>query len=250
MPFENVVSKEYMITQGNAIVSPGQVLLRESAISNVWKTNILTNNGADDWFLWICMMSEGKSFTMNEEILYEHVVNGQNTSWQSLDMIHSIEEIAEIFEKNHVLNKEELLCFKNASHQTYVKCIRLMDKYRKMFFVYDAWLKLYSDNRSISGFLKEKQYNKVAIYGDGYLGKQLYRELKRDGIEVSYFIDRNAAYLKEEIPVYTVEGNLPKVDMVISTLTEKDGVDMTLLEKKLDRKVFVLNDLIEEISLR
>ena len=37
---------------------------------------------------------------------------------------------------------------------------------------------------------------------------------------VSYFIDRNAAYLKEEIPVYLPEKGLPAVDLIIISLVE------------------------------
>ena len=33
LPFERVISKEYMLNNGNSIVSPGQVLIKRSAIS-------------------------------------------------------------------------------------------------------------------------------------------------------------------------------------------------------------------------
>lgn len=246
LPFENVTSKEYMLKQGNPIVSPGQVLIRKSSISEVWKKNILTYNGADDWLLWICMMSEGKQFAKNDRILFEHVLDGENASWQSVNMMRSEQEIIHIIERNQVLSEEELNTLKLTAQNLNIQRIQLMDKFKKMFFIYNAWMDLYNRGCSVSQYLRKKGINSVAIYGNGYLGKQLYKELKRNGINVTYFIDRNALYMKEEIPVYSADEKLPEVDAVIITLTQGENEVISMLKKIFCTKYYSISELIKE----
>lgn len=246
LPFENVTSKEYMLKQGNPIVSPGQVLIRKSSISEVWKKNILTYNGADDWLLWICMMSEGKQFAKNDRILFEHVLDGENASWQSVNMMRSEQEIIHIIEINQVLSEEELNTLKLTAQNLNIQRIQLMDKFKKMFFIYNAWMDLYNRGCSVSQYLRKKGINNVAIYGNGYLGKQLYKELKRNGINVGYFIDRNALYMEEEIPVYSADEKLPQVDAVIITLTQGENEVISMLENNFCTKYYSISELIKE----
>ena len=54
------------------------------------------------------------------------------------------------------------------------------------------WLKLKGQGRSISQYLSERSYNRIAVYGWGELGKRLYEELKTAEIEVVCIIDRCA----------------------------------------------------------
>ena len=104
-PFERTVDINYMYTGGNAIVSPGQVLLKKESISQMWLENILTHSGADDWFLWLCMFAEGKRMVLNDEELYEHVISGNNFSWNSEEMIQSENEIYDFFDKRGICDK-------------------------------------------------------------------------------------------------------------------------------------------------
>ena len=74
--FEKVVSKEYMLGMQcgwNPIASPGQVLLRKESIPDIWMDNILKHRGGDDWLLWLCMLSEECTFSLNQEIGRAHV---------------------------------------------------------------------------------------------------------------------------------------------------------------------------------
>lgn len=248
LPFEKAVSRPYMITEGDGITSPGQVLLRKAAVSAVWKEHIFTHNGADDWLLWICMMSEGKSFVLNDEILYEHVVDGKNASWNSLEMTYSEREMMEILKKEKVLKKEEEETLQKTVDRLASNRIRMMDKFKKMFFLYDAWLELYQEDLLISAYLKKRGYETVVIYGDGYFGKQLYRELKKAGITVTCFLDRNADYLQEEIPVYRPEADWPEADVIIVTLMQKERKLMELLQKKTTAVIIYIEELLEEIK--
>ena len=66
--FEKVITKDFMVRNRNPIISPGQVLLRKDAIPTLWKKCILQNNGADDYFLWLLMASEERTFSLNQEL--------------------------------------------------------------------------------------------------------------------------------------------------------------------------------------
>ena len=86
--FEEVITREFMLNQWCPIVSPGQVLIRREAIPHIWRKNILTNNGADDYFLWLCMLGENRQFALNQEVLFKHVVKQLDTQRQALECLN------------------------------------------------------------------------------------------------------------------------------------------------------------------
>ena len=79
----------------NLIRSPRQVLIRRSSIPAYWSEQIMKNNGSDDAFLWILMLCSGASVRINEELVYEHVYTGENTSSNNEAMLRSQMEVAE-----------------------------------------------------------------------------------------------------------------------------------------------------------
>ena len=79
----------------NLIRSPGQVLIRKSSIPAYWSEEIMKNNGSDDAFLWILMLCSGAKAAVNEELVYEHVYTGENTSSNNEAMLRSQMEVAE-----------------------------------------------------------------------------------------------------------------------------------------------------------
>ena len=79
----------------NLIRSPGQVLIRKSSIPVYWSEQIMKNNGSDDAFLWILMLCSGAKVAINEELVYEHVYTGENTSSNNAAMLRSQMEVAE-----------------------------------------------------------------------------------------------------------------------------------------------------------
>ena len=55
----------------------------------------MKNNGSDDAFLWILMLCKGARAAYNEELVYEHVYTGENTSSNNEAMLRSQMEVAE-----------------------------------------------------------------------------------------------------------------------------------------------------------
>ena len=73
----------------NQIISPGQCLIRKSAIPQEWIDNVMTNNGSDDLFLWILMFEKNCRFAVNPECLYTHKYTGENLSASGTKMAQS-----------------------------------------------------------------------------------------------------------------------------------------------------------------
>lgn len=74
------------------IISPGQCLIKKSSIPDIWKENVLRHNGADDYFLWLVMLCQGKQFGINREVLYTHKYTSANASSDRETMRKSVEE--------------------------------------------------------------------------------------------------------------------------------------------------------------
>lgn len=247
-PFPESISMEYMLRKGDSIISPGQVLLRKESISEIWKKNILRNNGADDWLLWLSMMAEGKSFAFNDEILFEHIVESNNASFRILEMQHSEWEVLEILKNSHVLSEENINRLTETIQTITETRLQLLGKFQRISCIYDTWMSLKNRNVHISEYLRQKGYRKIAIYGVTGLGKQLDQELSADDYEVSYFIDINAPFFNERIAVYSPEESLPQVDAVMISLVQNERQISELLKKKLEADIFTFAELLDKVE--
>ena len=219
--FEELTSYKYLFSAGNGILSPGQVLIRRKAIPQFWEENILQNNGADDWMLWLCMMYEGRHFARNQNVLYEHVLNSENCSESTFKMYQSEKNMYELLERSKYFDREHLGMILQAIYHGLNARLKELDKLKRTIDVYDMWLMAHMKNESIGAFLKSEGYHKVAIYGMGKIGMRLYQEIQSH-VEVKCFIDRNAAFLQADIPVYTIEAAIPSVDLVLISLIDKE----------------------------
>lgn len=245
-PFEKAISKEFMLSNGCPIISPGQVLIRRSAISEVWKNNIIKNNGADDFLLWLCMIGEGKKFALNRQIVFEHIVQYDNTSWNSAQMIASEKEMGQILKRNKVFSDQDGELLDQMLRKIYEKRLNNLDKFRKMFYLLSDWMTLKENGVDISNYLMSLGIHTVAIYGVGYLGKHLIQELKSGKVRISYLIDKNAAWIETEYEVYTLNEKLEKVDAIIVTLVQGEKMVSEELGEKLDGKVITIKELIRK----
>lgn len=124
---------------------------------------------------------------------------------------------------------------------------KLAEKNRTQFFVLLQWLKLRQTGRSISNYLLERGYKKVAIYGMSYTGERVLFELKHAGIEVAYGIDKRAGGVASEINILLPDDKLPLVDAVIVSETFFFEEIKPMLSKKLSCPVISLEEVVYEI---
>lgn len=249
MPFEQVITKKYILSVRNPIISPGQVLLRKEKIPKIWRDIRLKNNGADDWLLWICMQAAGCTFQLNQEILFEHVVAGGNESINAKHMIDSEQEIYQTAAESGILADGELQALYAAIRNAAEDHIKVLSRFQKMFFVYNTWMSLYERGIYIEDYLVGSGVKSVAVYGFSYIGKRLYHCLGKEKICVKYFIDMNAEYLREEgVPVYPPDGHLPEADMIIISLVEEvDSIRKKLADLS-DARICGIEELLEEMG--
>lgn len=85
------------------ILSPGQCLLRKSAIPAQWFENSLRQNGADDMLLWLMLLSQKATFVLNRKCLYRHRYTAQNVSLDARKMTASLEEMLEIAQRTRTV---------------------------------------------------------------------------------------------------------------------------------------------------
>lgn len=247
--FEECVSFNYMVSTGNGILSPGQVLICREAVPRFWQEHILQCSGADDWMLWLCMMTEGKKFVQNQEVLYEHVIGSSNCSGNTSDMHRSEQEMYEILQNHECYFKKTYLDWlKRALCSGYENRLKELDRLKTETSIYDMWLTVRQKERSIAAFLRSAGYCEVAIYGMGRIGQRLYQEIKEE-VNVCYFIDRNAAYLNADIPVYALKEALPRVDLVMIALPDKGGRILEEVTAQLPCSIMGLEELLRRLCL-
>ncbi len=242
--FQNIACKEFVLENWNQIISPGQVLLRRDAIPPVWTENIMENNGADDWLLWLCMMAEGRKFSLNQDILYEHVSHGTNASENIVGMARSEHELLGIVQENKLFSGNDLgLLMEGFSLRNLVRAQEMNALKRKMELL-DRWMKLRERGVYYGAFLSSLGIKSAAVYGCGMLGRHLVSELSAF-VQVKGFIDRNAGEIKAEIPIYTFDEPWPEADCVVVSLLEAEKVEKAIIAKT-GKKVLALKDWIME----
>lgn len=218
--FEEVITKEFMLKNWCPIVSPGQVLLRKESIPDIWKENILENNGADDYFLWLCMMAEGKRFALNQDVLFEHVITGLNTSENTNQMMDSEEEMLRILERENVFPDYDVEVFDDLKRSLRRVHVKQLDTQRRALACLDRMNRSIRKKGKIYEWIKNYQDKRVAIYGAGELGLALYDLLESQGLNVFCYLDRNARYILSKIPAYTIEDVKLKLDCILLTISD------------------------------
>ncbi len=243
--FEEVIRKEYMMEKGNPIISTGQVLMRRASIPGVWMENIMETNCADDYLLWLCMAAEGKAFALNQDIVFEHVVNGENVSLDIRREIRSLDEMCEVLSRNKVFDAQGMHQLRGMREHVLFERIGLLEKFREMFLFLDRLAACREAGFPVGKRLFLDGIRRAAIYGDGYIGKRLMGELGEHKIQTVFFIDRNAEYLQEEVPVYQLEHAPRDVDAVIISLVRNYDAVEKALRDRYQARIYTLRELIE-----
>lgn len=97
--------------------------------------------------------------------------------------------------------------------------MKQLGKFENYYRLLDRWLSLKEENISLECYLKGAGYHNIAIYGMGFVGKHLMKELDGGLIKICYIVDKNGCLHCCGIPVYDLGGKLPEVDAIIVTVT-------------------------------
>lgn len=122
------------------------------------------------------------------------------------------------------------------------------DKYVAYTEILHNWLLKKEMGRLFSDYLKEFEFNTVAIYGMGILGKHLISELKDSNIKISYTIDVDESVRANfDVPVYKKEQIRElDVDVIIVTVTYAFETIKSELGKYTDAKIISLEQIVME----
>lgn len=243
-PFEKTIDYMNIVNVGNMIVSPGQVLIRRDAVPVLWQQNILKKNGVDDWFLWICMLQQGCRFALNEEILFEHRIEGANLSWHSEKMLLSEKEMLEVIQSTALLDKTKLQSLEHLIESEQKRYIDILEKYRRMFFLYDKWMRIESSKGEMFEYLYGQKIREIAVYGMGYIGMQLVNKLKGTKISVVGAIDRNAGFIEAVVPVELLEEFDKTPDAIIVTVLDHTSEIVQDIREEIDTPVVTIEQLL------
>ena len=247
--FEEVISYDYLLTKGNPIASPGQVMLVKKFIPKVWTDNIMKLNCSDDFFLWACMMARGDVFALNDYIGFEHIVDGNNASLDYELMMKSDDEMLNIIKNANIMSNDDYLNFYTMIKNRYRKKLEGLRHFRTISMNLSRLITNRGKGNSLGSYLKKKGFSRIAIYGAGMYGKTIHSEILCDCANVVAFIDRNAEYIQSDIPIYTMDDAVNMgFDLIIVALTQ----DTTVLKKQLISKynieVYSIAELIFELE--
>ncbi len=103
---------------GIQIISPGQCLINAGSIPDYWKENLVRVNGADDYYLWLLMMAEGKKACFLKAPEYIHNYTGKNLSADTSATDASVYDFIELlydcdyFKKDDIVTLHEMITYK------------------------------------------------------------------------------------------------------------------------------------------
>lgn len=97
---------ETYIKVGTQIISPGQCLINVKAIPKKWSDFVIKNNGADDYYLWLLMLGEGKKHLYVDEALYIHKYTSDNISSDTKKTDESTYEFIPMLRESKVLSEK------------------------------------------------------------------------------------------------------------------------------------------------
>lgn len=115
---------------------------------------------------------------------------------------------------------------------------------RELFFLYD-WLDVMRRNPGkLEHSIEDKGAHTVAIYGTNPLGMQVFHELKDSSVKIRYFIGGSRGDFSCNVPIYSMDEQLPEVDAVlVAHLGDYENIEKKL-GKNFDGKLLWLEDLI------
>lgn len=125
-----------------------------------------------------------------------------------------------------------------------------IDKFKSYYNMLNQWLCVKQESRNLAEYFKEKNYNKIAVYGLGEMGGRLIDELNDTEIEVVYGIDKETDNVFCDIKAYSlddIDEIADQVDVIIVTAVFAYDEIAEKLREKIDCDIISLEDVVFEI---
>lgn len=124
---------------------------------------------------------------------------------------------------------------------------KIIEKQEAVLASYEQWVEAFQNGLCVGNYLLAHNYHKVAIYGLGRLGKQLYRELSSSGIEVIYVIDAtygSTSRIYQQTPCFHPKDRLPEAELIIVTIPNEAKEITNQLREKITCPIKAINELL------
>lgn len=124
------------------------------------------------------------------------------------------------------------------------------DRNKKKFELMCQWMKLKIRGISLMEFFRDRRIHSIAIYGMGEIGQLMYDELAMENEAlIRYAIDQSGIRYAESLPVYCLDRNLPKVDVIVITpVLITDQLEEQIYEALGECVTFVFEEILYELS--
>lgn len=118
------------------------------------------------------------------------------------------------------------------------------DKFKSYYKVLDQWLVLLEGEKELTKYFEKHNYNNLAIYGFGRLGRHLFNQLNTR-INVKYVIDKKVSIDNFCLPIYNFEDDFPEADVIVVTVINEFEQICEDLSKKFAGDIVSLNEVIK-----
>ncbi len=125
-----------------------------------------------------------------------------------------------------------------------------LKKYIYFIRLFDKWLYVKENHKTIQFYFNKKGYQRIVIYGLGMTGKHLLAELKELSVEIAYGIDKRNDMIMLPFPVYSPEETLPKADVIIVSVTYDFDSIYKNLKNKFNGPIISLEEVIDYVIKR
>lgn len=123
-----------------------------------------------------------------------------------------------------------------------------IEKFKNYYNILCQWMAIKQEGRSLKEYFIQNGYNSIAIYGMGGLGCRLYEDLRGEGLDIKYALDKMAVSPYSELKIIAPEDELEPVDVIVVTATFAFDEISEMLSAKTEGKVVSLEDVVYEIQ--
>lgn len=123
-----------------------------------------------------------------------------------------------------------------------------VNKFTDFYQLMNHWIELKNSGKSIARYFREQEYYNIAIYGMADMANRLYEDLQETDIKVLYGIDREVCCTGARVEnIYSLQEELPKVDVIVVTpFYAYDSIKQDL-EKKIECPIISIEEVIWSI---
>lgn len=125
---------------------------------------------------------------------------------------------------------------------------QLIKKLSEYYHIFNKWLILKQQQKSIAEYFRAKDYKSVGIYGMKEIGERLLYELEESGITVKCIIDQDNSLIQHHISVISPNDKIPDVDVVVVTASYYFDEIKERLNGKVSGDIISIEDVIYGIS--